>query len=451
MADLTRPLFNQSTTELLQTPGEEIAPPRLPVVGVPRPPQPKRNLLWIGLVVVAIAVPALWMLVSHQRAGTEASSSATLHTANVEKRDFVRTLRLTGTVEAVQAYSIAAPRLMGAQVYQLTITKLIPPGTKVKKGDLLVEFDRQDQIKNSMDRKADYISLVDQIQKKKADQANALAQDQTALKQAEDALLTAQLEMRKNEVISHIDAEKNKENLEQAEAALKQLRQTFDLKRLAAAADLKDLEIQRDRNRDAMLFATHNAEKLSIHSPADGLAVLNNIWKGNGMGEVQEGDQVRPGLPFLQVVNPNSMEVKARVNQADIGFLKLGQPLQMQLDAYPGLVFSGSVGQIAAIGESSTQSDNVHYFSVTFSVRGNDPRLMPDLSAAVDVEIERIPDSLVVPRDAVRVQNDQPYVSVKNGTSFEKRPVKIGPMSDMDAVIDTGVDAGAVVLRGANP
>jgi membrane fusion protein (multidrug efflux system) len=271
------------------------------------------------------------------------------------------------------------------------------------------------------------------------------------LKQAEDALLTAQLEMRKNEVISHIDAEKNKENQEQAEAALKQLRQTFGLKRKAAAADLKDLEIQRDRTREAMLFADRNAEKLSIHAPADGLAVLNNIWKGNGMGQVQEGDQVRTGLPFMQVVNPNAMEVKARVNQADIGLLKLGQPLRVQLDAYPGLVFSGSVGQIAAIGESSEQSDKVHYFSVTFSVRGNDPRLMPDLSAAVDVDLERLPDSLIVPRDAVMMENDQPYVRVKNGGSYEKRPVKTGPMSEMDAVIEAGVDVGAVVLRGANP
>jgi HlyD family secretion protein len=351
----------------------------------------------------------------------------------------------------VKSFSISAPRLSGTPTWQLTITKLAPSGMKVKKGDLLVEFDRQDQIKNFMDRKADYTSLVDQIQKKKADQAIALAQDQTGLKQAEDALETAKLEMRKNEVIDRIDAEKNTENEQQAEATLKQLRQTFDLKRKAATAELKDLEIQRDRNRVAMEFADHNAEKLSIHSPLDGLVVLNNIWKGNGMAEAQEGDQVRPGTPFMQVVNPNAMEVRARINQADVGYLKAGQPAQVRLDAYPDLVFAGAVEQIAAIGEASEQSDKVHYFPVIFSVRGTDPRLMPDLSAAVDVELERRPNALIVPRDTVMTEKNQAYVRVKSGVSYEMRPVETGPTNDVDEVIESGVDVGAVVLRGANP
>lgn len=451
MPDLPKPIFNQVTTELpAASPATHISSPPHIIVP-PKPGSPGMKIA--GLAVAGLAVMALviWAVFGGQRAGMEGSQGGTLRTATVERRDFVRTLRVTGTVQAVQSYSIAAPRLMGAQVWQLTITKLVLPGTKVKKGDLLVEFDPQDQIKNSMDRRADYNSLVNQIEKKKADQSTSLAQDQTSLKQAEDALLIAKLEVRKNEVISRIDAEKNKENELQAEAVLKQLRQTFDLKRQAAAADLKDLEIQRDRTREAMLFADQNAKKLSIHAPVDGLAVLNNIWKGNGMGEVQEGDQVRPGLPFMQVVNPNAMEVQARVNQADIGLLKVDQPLQVRLDAYPGMVFSGSVAHIAAIGESSELSDKVHYFSVIFSLLGNDPRLMPDLSAAVDVQLDRRPDSLAVPRDAVVMENGQSYVRVKSGAGYEKRPVKTGPMNDVDEVIESGVDAGAVVLRGANP
>ena len=407
--------------------------------------------MWLALAGLVAIVLMLWVVFGGQRAEMESSPGATGQTAKVERRDFVRTLRVTGTVEAVKSYSIAAPRLMGAQSWQLTITKMVPSGTPVKKGDLLVEFDRQDQIKNFMDRKADYMSLVDQIQKKKADQATTLAQDQTAVKQAEDALLTAQLEMRKNEVISHIDAEKNRENLEQAEATLKQLRQTFDLKRKAAAADLKDLEIQRDRNHEAMLFAQTNSSKLSINAPMSGLAVLNSIWKGNGMGEVQEGDQVRPGLPFMQVVNPDTMEIRAQVNQADVSLLTAGQPVQVRLDAYPGLAFAGNVEQIAAIGETSSQSDRVHYFPVIFSVRGNDPRLMPDLSAAVDITLERRPEVLIVPRDAVVAEKGQSYVRVKNGRSYEKRVVKTGPENDVDEVIEAGVDGGVVVLRGVNP
>ena len=56
-----------------------------------------------------------------------------------------------------------------------------------------------------------------------------------------------------------------------------------------------------------MQYARENAEKMTIRSPTDGLAVLNSIWKSSQMGEVQEGDEVRPGVSFMQVVNPAAM------------------------------------------------------------------------------------------------------------------------------------------------
>ncbi len=449
MADLTKPLFNQVATELPEVPVEDIAQPRPPAASVHKAPPAKRKLLWLGLVGVAAVVLVIWMLLARQRAGTGSSSSATLHAAKVERRDYVRTLRVTGTVEAVQSYTIAAPRLAGQQIGQLTVTKMVPSGTRVQKGDLLVEFDRQDQIKNSLDKKAEYLSFLDQIKRKQADQDAARAKDDTELKQAEDALEIAKQEMRKNEVVSRIDAEKNKENLAQAEATLTQLRETYDLKRRAAAADLKDLEIQRDRSHDAMIFADSNAERMAIHAPLQGLVVLNNIWKGGQMGEVQEGDQVRPGVPFMQVVNPDTMEVRARVNQADVPFLRLGQLAEVRLDAYPALLLKSKLEQIAAIGQASGMSDKVHTFAVLFSIDGNDPRLMPDLSAAIDVELERLPNALVVPRSALISEKDQTYVRVKSGLGVERLAVKVGPMSDAEAVIESGVDAGAMVIAGS--
>jgi HlyD family secretion protein len=449
LSDFSKPLFSQVITELPGAPVEDLPRPAPRVTISPRPPGRKQTYLWVGCVVAAVIGIGIWAVIEKQRTSALASSAGGLRTAVVERRDFVRVLRLTGTVQAIQSYTIAAPRLAGQQIGQLTVTKLTPSGTKVKQGDLLVEFDRQDQIKNSLDRKAEYLGLIEVIQRKRADQSTALARDETGLKTAEDALETAKLEVRKNEVISRIDAEKNQQNLEQAEAILKQLRETFDLKRRAAEADLKTLEIQRDRSRATMLYADSNAERMAIHSPLDGLAVLNSIWMNGQMREVQEGDQVRPGVPFMQVVNPDTMEVRARANQADVPLLRPGQPVQMRLDAYPEMVLTGTLDRIAAIGQTSELSDKVHYFGVELSVHGSDPRLMPDLSAAVDVELERRPNSLVLPLDAVIAEKDQSYVRVKNGLGFEKRAVKVGPTSDVDVVVESGVEVGAVVLRGA--
>jgi len=298
-------------------------------------------------------------------------------------------LRLKGTTEAVQSRAILAPVLSGQQVPTLTIIRLAPGGTRVKAGDLLAEFDRQAQIRDFMDKQAEYAKLVDQVAQEQAKEVAARAKDETELKAAEDNLRKAELEIQKEEIISKIDAEKYKENLEEAKATLTQLRQTFDLKRRAALAAIKILEIQRDRTQQTMMHAQSNADLMQMRSPIDGVVVLNTIWKQGTMGEVQEGDQIEPGSPFLQVVDPAAMQVRVAANQEDFPQLQVGQTATVRLDAYPELVFPAKIDQLAPIGERGSFSERVRVFSVIVSIQGNDPKLMPDLSAAVDVNTRK--------------------------------------------------------------
>jgi len=253
----------------------------------------------------------------------------------------------------------------------------------------LVEFDRQAQMRDFVDKQADYAKLVDQVAEEQAKENAARAKDETELKTAEDNLRKAELEMQKEEIVSRIDAEKNQENLDEAKATFEQLRETFDLKRKAALAAIRILEIQRDRTQQTMLHAQANADLMQIRSPLDGVVVLNTIWKQGTMGEVQEGDQVRPGVPFMQVVNPATMQVRVLANQQDFPSLQVGQTAKVRLDAYPDLVFPAKLDQLAPIGEGGDFSSKLRSFVVIVSISGNDPKLMPDLSAAVDVDITK--------------------------------------------------------------
>jgi hypothetical protein len=374
----------------------------------------------------------------------------TARIATVEQKDFVRALRVHGTVEAVESHIIAVPRLSGQNMWSLIITRLVKNGSPVKTGDLLVEFDRQAQINNVIEKQADYRDLVEQIRKKQADQATARAADETELKQAEDAEKTAELEVTKNEILSQIDAEKNVLNLEEAKAKLQQLRKTFDLKRRSARADMRVLEIQRDRAAAAMRWSEDNSKKMVINSSLDGVAVLGGTWKAGTMSDIQEGDEVRAGTPLLQVVDPSHMQVRARANQADIGALRVGMPVRISLDAYPELTFPGRLESIGAVAQVSSFSQKVRSFVVIFSVNGFDPKLLPDLSAAVDIELERQAARLVVPRDVIFQQGEHAYVMADNGSSFEKREVKTGEASDVEQVVLSGVQKDAAVLRNPN-
>jgi HlyD family secretion protein len=426
---------------------ESVTPPE--IVSSPQEPVPARRrkrILW-G-VAAALVVIAVFLIV--QRAGgarRTAIGEGVQRTASVERKTFIRSLRFHGIVEAVESHGVSAPRLSGEGMGQLIITKLIKSGSSVHKGDVLVEFDRQGQERVVLDKQAEYRDLEGQIQKKQADQAATRAADETELKQAEDAEKNAELEVKKNEIVSQIDAEKNRLNLEQAQATLKQLRATFDLKRRAAAAELKVLEIQRDRAQIAMRWAQNNMQKMVVRASVDGIAVVSSMWKGGSMSEVQEGDQVRAGASLLQVVDPSRMQVRSRVNQADIRLLEEGQNARIGLDAYPGLSFAGKVERLSAVVQTSSFNRKARIGTALFSINGTDPNLLPDLSAAVDVELARQPDVLVLPRDAVVNEGERSFVFVRSGSGYEKRQVKLGETNDVEQVVLSGVEKGAVALR----
>lgn len=402
-------------------------------------------MMAIALLVAALGVAAVFAALT--AAGRSRRGNQTARTALVEQKDFVQKVRVHGIVEAVESHTIAAPRLSGQGLNSLIITKMAKNGSAVHQGDVLVEFDRQAQLKNVLDKEVEYKGLVANIGKKEADQAALRAADETELKKAEDAQKTAELEVKKNEIVSRIDAEKNLQNLEQARATFQQLSQTFDLKRLAAKAELRILEIQRDRALTAMKWAQNNTQKMVVHSSMDGVAVVNSMWKGGSMSDVQEGDEVRAGFPFMQVVNPARMQVRAKVNQADIEALREGQNVRIGLDAYPELSFSGKIASIAAVAQTSAFSGKARTLIVIFSINGTDPKLLPDLSSAVDIELDRQPNALIVPRDTVMADNGKHFVAIKNGSGYEKREVKLGLANDAEQTIVSGVEKGEMLLR----
>lgn len=399
-------------------------------------------------VALAVLGGAAVYLYARQPAGVEESTSGRHDaTFKVTRRDFVRTVRLGGTVEAVESTTIAAPRLAGQNANSLVVTTLVRAGSTVSTGDLIVEFDRQEQIKNSLDRRAELQDLEQQIAKRDAQERAARAHDDSEITLAESAIVRAQLEMGKNELLPKINVEKNKLALEQAEVTLKQLKATYELKRRAAEADIRILQIRRDRAGNAERQASSNAERMSIRAPIGGMAVVKTIWKGNNMAEVQEGEEVRAGVPIVDIVNPNAMRVRARVNQADVNELRVGQAVRVGLDAYPSLSFDGRIAQISPLGVTSVLSAKVRTFVVLVDVSGSHPNLMPDLSASLDVTLDRTPNAIVVPRDALRQERDRTIVRVKHGNRSEDRPVTVAAISSHEAMISAGLEEGALVAR----
>lgn len=361
-------------SQVILQPEPKTEEPRKTAIG-----RPLRSLLPALLVVLCVIAAAVWIT------RTRATHSGDKSVISATPSTTLQIIRIKGTTEAVESRVIMAPILSGQTVSALTITKLALSGARVKPGDPLVEFDRQSQLQNYIDKEVEYNKLAAQVMEAEANERAARAKDESELEAAENALKKAQLGMQKLELLSRIDSEKAQQSLEETTAAAKQLRTTFDLKRKAAQAGIRILEIQRDRSQQTMKHAQENANLMRITSPIDGIVVLNTIWKQGKMGEPQEGDQLRPGVPFMQVVDPSRMRIRALVNQEDFRHLQVGEPAEIRVDAYPDLVLPGKLEQISPVARKGGFSERIRTLSATFTIDGTDPRLMPDLSAAIDV------------------------------------------------------------------
>ena len=167
------------------------------------------------------------------------------------------------------------------------------------------------------------------------------------------------------------------------------------------------------------------------------------------MGTVQPGDQVRPGVPFLQVVDPSQMEVRVELNQVDLLKVPLGQSAQMHLDAYPGMSLPARLEEISPLGHPGQFTEVVRSFTARFSIQGTDRRLLPDLSAALDLDLSSQESVLVVPEQSIGNEGGHPFVWVKTTVGFEKRTVQTGPRNDLEAVVNSGLAEGDIIRRSA--
>jgi HlyD family secretion protein len=220
---------------------------------------------------------------------TQPLPAETQDIAIVTRGTFLKTLRLGGLVEAVEFVPVQAPQLVGAGGRPIVITYLAPNGTTVQRGDVVVEFDRQQELRTARDRRAEWLDLDAQVQKRRAELAAQDARNDTTLERAETAVSMAKLEMLKNDMLPRIEAEKHMMALATAEATLTPLRRALTLKHAASDAEIRILETRRDRLAVVARQAERNAERMAVRSPITGLVVYRPMWRRGQFGDPQEG------------------------------------------------------------------------------------------------------------------------------------------------------------------
>jgi len=134
------------------------------------------------------------------------------------------------------------------------------------------------------------------------------------------------------------------------------------------------------------------------------------------------------------------------VGEPDGAALDQGSQAVVRLDAYPSLTFKAHLDSASPVATALLDSV-VRTFAARFRMDEQDPHLLPDISAAVDLEVISKEPVLLVPRAAVHYRQGTPYVTRILGSGREEeRAVRVGQFSDTWMEITSGVQRGDEVL-----
>lgn len=364
-------------------------------------------------------------------------------------QSFSRTTRSSFTstagISTTPSVSSSISSSSGGGGFELVLQTVVPAGTRVKKGDVVAEFDRQfmmlrlDDYEVQLDQQAAGLTtLKANLDVEKKAHAQSIAAAKATLEKARYDLKTVPVQ-------SAIAAEKMTLAEEEATAQYKQLLREVKNKEIAQQSDWRISQLQLDQNRLEFQRAQANADRMLFRAPLDGIAVMSTMFRNGEFSQIRAGDQVHPGMMFMRVVDPDSMVVETVVNQADIEKIRIGARAKVRIDAYPGVELPGRVHSIGAMPKTGGfRTDYVKEVPVVVKLERLDPRLAPDLSVSVDVVVESAPAGPVAPREAVfRDAPDGPaYVFVQTATGWERRPVELGVMNFIAAAVRSGLRGG---------
>src|ERR1700736_2382446 len=150
----------------------------------------------------AVVIPVL-LFASCSRPAPEVAHAAPPSSAPDAPRP-KREVRVTGTLEAVHSSKVLVPQIFG-QGGSMTLTKLIPNGSRVKEGDLIAVFDSTQQAENARDAQAKFDDFGHQVDQKNAQNRADSEKRAAELRQAEADLAKARIELQKGPILSEIE------------------------------------------------------------------------------------------------------------------------------------------------------------------------------------------------------------------------------------------------------
>jgi RND family efflux transporter MFP subunit len=370
--------------------------------------------------------------------------SADVPTLVVSKAGFERRVVAEGNLEAAEATPVTAP--VDAQG-QLKVAWLVPDGTPVKTGDVVVRFDSSELQRSLRDGESDATAATSKITGMRADTGGAIRNLERDGALAREELAGAdrykiddpEVFSRQEIIRSEIDRTLATQRIETSDA-VRSIRQDV------AKVDLDLLDIERRKAGIAIDRASKGLEALEIKAPHDGILVYKRDWRGE---ITKVGDTLWAGQPVGEIPELQTMQARVYVLEADAGGLAVGLPATLVIEAHPSIEYKAKIKKVDTLAKRRTGWIPVQYFGATLELQATDPAVMkPGQRVRAVLALDARADAISVPRNAIFEKDGKKIVYKRSGAEFVPAEVTVGPAAVGRVVVEQGLAVGdEIALR----
>ena len=259
-----------------------------------------------------------------------------------------------------------------------------------------------------------------------------------------EVLVEENQQVKAGQVVAILDGKDYEAKLNQANFALTNTSQKLErIKRLynigaKSREELEDAQYNYDRAKSELELAESDVNETVITAPMDGIVVGEPLTAGTMAVQGNSNPTV-----ILRIADLSEKLVKAKVDETDIGSVRVGESASFTVDAYPDEKFLAIVNKISqtdtnnswdvssSSSSSSSSSNSVIYYYVTFNAPDPKNLLLPAMTARLDITVGKVENALCVPIEAIKTDGKGSYVEkitkdAKNHDVAEKVYVTIG-------------------------
>lgn len=317
----------------------------------------RRPALWIGVVVLAAAVSAVWVW----RTDRSAAAAPSYVTEPVARAALSLTVSADGTLQPTRSVNV------GSEMSGTVARVVVDVNDQVKRGQVLVELDTS--------------KLRDQIVRSRA----TLASAEAAVAQSVATVKEAEASLSRLEEVARLSGGKvpSRAELDSARAALERARAEETSARASVA-----------NARAALSTDETNLAKASIRSPIDGVVLKRSVDPGNAVAASLQAVTL-----FTIAEDLKRLQLEVNVDETDVGMVSKGQRATFTVGAYLNRRYPATVTRVAY---GSTTTDNVVTYTTLLDVDNADLSLRPGMTATATIQTSDRAASLLVPNTALR-------------------------------------------------